>query len=422
MNEEQDIDKIFRQKLGEPVNDETSYREDDWDALEQLLDKGKKRRGIVYWMPFISSVAAILLIVLGWWLFKPQTTVDVQKPKKQLANIQLPKKQQPANSDELIAKNNATQPTITNMPQVHNNGSNTIQQPTQQAQLNNYVKNFGKKPVMIDNNIPGFKPPIVTPAQNAPSVDNVLPELAAVNTGLQINTTANRADVSTKNIITNDYAKSLAIKRNKVITTSSFSHPQYALTIMGAPDINGVNSFQQGKTGTNVGLLFSIGFNKLTVTTGASYSYKPYNTSFNNYLSSGYTYYKTNPLNVLADCRMLDIPLNIDYQLFNKNKNKISIGTGLSSYIMLKESYNYEYADPYAKGPRNYNIASPGKYFLSVLNLQATYKRQVNAKVGVSVQPYLKLPLGEVGASQVRLQSAGVAIGLSWNINSLTKP
>lgn len=421
MKEEQDIDKIFRQKLGEPV-DETGYREDDWNALEQLLDRGKKRRGIVYWLPFISSVAAILLLVLGWWLFKPQTTTDdAQKPKKQLANIQQPKKQQPVNTNELTTENNATQPTIANMPQVHNNGGNATQQPTQQMQVNNHVKNSGKTPGVINNGLPVFQPPIVTPGQNAPSSDNSLPELVAVNTSLQISTATTGAKVSAKNIITNDYAKSLAIKRNKTITTSSFSHPQYALTIMGAPDINGVNSFQQSKTGTNVGVLLSVGFNKLTVTTGASYSYKPYNTSYDNYLSNGYTY-KTNAINVLADCRMLDIPLNIDYQLFNKNQNKISIGTGLSSYIMLKESYSYEYADPAAKGPRNYNVASPGKYFLSVLNLQATYKREVNAKVGVSVQPYLKLPLGEVGASQVRLQSAGVAIGLSWNINSLTKP
>jgi hypothetical protein len=119
---------------------------------------------------------------------------------------------------------------------------------------------------------------------------------------------------------------------------------------------------------------------------------------------------------------MLDIPLNINYQLFNKNQNKISIGTGLSSYIMLKESYSYEYTNLYGSGSRNVNIESPGKYLFGIMNLQATYTRQVNAKVGVSVQPYLKLPLGEVGASAVKLQSAGVAVGLSWNINSLTKP
>ncbi|GAB2970786.1 hypothetical protein GCM10027049_00290 [Mucilaginibacter puniceus] len=417
MKEEQDIDKIFRQKLGEPVN-QPAYREDDWNALEQLLDGGKKRRGVVYWLPVLSSVAALLLLVLGWWLFKPQTTDDTQKPKKQLAKVQQLKKQQTANTDELVAKNNATEPNVIGIAPLQKGAGNILRVPAQQVPAN---KGFSRISGVTNGGMPIVITPVIAPDKNA------LPELMAVKPGLQINTVAKTGKVSVKNIITNDYAKNLAIQRNKVTLTSSLSHPQFALTVMGAPDINGANSFQQSRTGTNVGLLFSIGINKLTLTTGVAYSYKPYNTPFNGFQNNGYTYksgynFRANPINVLADCRMLDIPLNIDYQIFNKNQNKLSIGTGLSSYIMLKESYKYEYADPAAVGPHGYSIASPGKYLFGVLNLQATYKRQVNAKVGVSVQPYLKLPLGEVGASQVRLQSAGVAIGLSWNINSLTKP
>jgi hypothetical protein len=410
MKEEQDIDKIFRQKLGDPVN-QTAYREDDWNALEQLLDKNKKRRGVIYWLPVLSSVAAILLLVLGWWLFKPQASDGAQKPTKQLANVQQLKKQQAPNIDEPKAKNNIEQPVAVSVPQLTKNSKSAVQIPAQEIAIN---KAF-KMPKLVSDDLPVAQP-VAVPGQNT------TPELLAVNRGLQINSTTRSGNVSVKNIITNDYAKSLAANRNKVTTTSSFSHPQFALTVMGAPDINGVNSFQQTKTGTNVGLLFSVGFNKLTVTTGVTYSYKPYNVIANSsYQIGGYTF-RNNSTNVLADCRMLDIPINIDYQLFNKNQNKISIGTGISSYIMLKESYSYEYANAYGQGSRNFNIASPGKYLFGIMNLQATYTRQVNAKVGVSVQPYFKLPLGEVGASEVKLQSAGVAIGLSWNINSLTKP
>ncbi len=417
MKEEQDIDKIFRQKLGEP-GEKPAYREDDWNRLEQLLDGGKKRRGVVYWLPVLSGVAAVLLLVLGWWLFKPQVTEENQKQKNQIAKVQKLNKQQPAKTYKPVAKNNEEQP-ITNVPTMDVNSNIKVQQPK--------LNKPNKLPNIVNSGTLAVRPQVAIPSQNTPLVNPASPELVAINTGVKINTTAHGGNVSAGNIITDDYAKSLAIQRNKVTATSSLNLPQYALTIIGAPDINGVNSFQQSKTGTNVGLLFSIGINKLTVTTGVAYSYKPYNTPFNGYQNSGSTYssgysFKANPINVLADCRMLDIPLNIDYQLFNKNRNKLSIGTGLSSYIMLKESYAYEYADPTARVPRGYSVASPGKYLFGVMNLQATYTRQVNAKVGISVQPYFKLPLGEVGASQVRLQSAGVAIGLSLNINSLTKP
>ncbi len=416
MKEEQDIDKIFSQKLSEPI-DQPAYRESDWDALEQLLNGGKNRRGIVYWLPVLTSAAAILLLVLGWWLFKPQVTDEVQNPKKQLTKTQQLKKLQTTNTDDLVAKNNPTQSNVVKTTPLRNNDGNTILLPAQEKSVS---KPF-KMPRLIPHDLPVAGPIAIVPNQNIPTT-----ELVAVKPRIEINT-AKIAEVSVKNIITNDYVKSLAVQRNKITATPGFSHPQFALAIMGAPDMNGVNSFQQAKTGANVGLLFSIGVNKLKLTTGVAYSYKPYNTPFNGYQNNGYAYnssytFKANPINVLADCRMLDIPLNIDYQLFNKNQNKFSIGTGLSSYIMLKESYTYEYANPATVGQRGYSVASPGKYLFGVLNLQATYTRQVNAKVGVSVQPYLKLPLGEVGASQVRLQSAGVAVGLSWNINSLTKP
>jgi hypothetical protein len=94
----------------------------------------------------------------------------------------------------------------------------------------------------------------------------------------------------------------------------------------------------------------------------------------------------------------------------------------LSSYIMLHESYQYYYTDPGTKGPVGYTVPNTGKYFFGILNLQATYQHQVNSKVGIGIQPYMKLPLTSIGYSQVRLQTAGVAVGLSWKLNSLTKP
>jgi hypothetical protein len=84
---------------------------------------------------------------------------------------------------------------------------------------------------------------------------------------------------------------------------------------------------------------------------------------------------------------------------------------------MLKESYKFNYADPYATGPSNFNVPNSSGYFFGVLNLNATYERQLNSKVGISLQPYLKLPLTNIGYSQSRLQSTGVAVGLTWNLN-----
>ena len=119
---------------------------------------------------------------------------------------------------------------------------------------------------------------------------------------------------------------------------------------------------------------------------------------------------------------MLEIPVNVNYQVYRQRANKITLGTGLSSYFMLREDYKFNYTDPYPTSPTNYTVINKNRNILSVLNLDATYTHQINSKVGVILQPYLKVPLTDVGASQVRLQSSGVALGLSWNLSASSKP
>ena len=74
---DEDLDKLFKKGLEDPVS-EPAFREADWDAMEQMLDDGKKRRGIIYMLPIISGVAAVLLIFLGYLFFK----ADQTKPEK----------------------------------------------------------------------------------------------------------------------------------------------------------------------------------------------------------------------------------------------------------------------------------------------------------------------------------------------------
>lgn len=420
MKSNSDIDNFFKQKLADPV-DEAGYREEDWSALEKMMDEGKRRR-IIYWLPVLSGVAAMALIVLGWWLFKPATNNDQnteQKITKTTKHDQHP-------GVDSVNKNTdtGTAPALAAVPQPKNiEGKqitgNTYFDPFPEIA---HVERKGDIPVTRGDqqNVPQ-PTPIEQPVANAPT------GVIAANVAAVVDTTkavlANNTEKLPEPTSTDTPEKGMAAtaKTKKAISISSiFGRPQFALTIVGAPDINAVNSFNKSKAGTNLGLLISASFNKLTVSTGVAYSHKPYSIAFADYTYTNY-YFRSNPTDVLADCRMLDIPINVDYQLFNKNNNKISVGTGLSSYIMLRENYTYQYADPNTRGPRNYAIASPGKYFFGVVNLQATYKRQINSKVDLSFQPYVKLPLGGVGASKVRLQSAGVALGVSWNINPLTK-
>jgi hypothetical protein len=409
MSTDNKFDDLFKKNLEDSASN-APYNEGDWDALEQMLDKRKKRGVIVYWLPALSGAAALALLFLGWWIFRqPQTQeTDHKTQKAQLV------KEQPKVNKSITATSSLQQ----------------VAPPNKALPTENFAfkaekgkKSIGYKPIASrDMAIAGRDTASVTPkTKNEIYVAESQHPVAATTT------TAPDKPKNNEPIAVNDIAKadsgSISSPPNKVniLRTKPRFRPQFALSVLAAPDINGVGGFQQGKVGTNEGLLFSVGISKkITISTGAIYSVKPYLTGFGNYHTPDQ--FNVTPINVTADCRMLDIPLNISYQVYNRQQNQISIGTGLSSYIMLHESYKFNYADPYTAGPASYTVPGVNKYFFGVLNLNATYLHQINSKFGVSLQPYLKLPLSNIGYSQVRLQTTGVALGVTWNINPYSKP
>src|ERR1700744_174865 len=101
-DKDEDLDKLFKKGLEDPVN-EAAFRDADWDAMEQMLDKGKKRPAIIYWLPIIGSAAALALIFLGYLFFKP----EVVKPSKQgqvVARKAKPGQQKAAYKDYAVSR------------------------------------------------------------------------------------------------------------------------------------------------------------------------------------------------------------------------------------------------------------------------------------------------------------------------------
>jgi hypothetical protein len=425
--EKNKLDELFKSGLDVP-DTHFEYNDQDWDDFEHLMGGRKRPRIIAFWLPVLSGVAALLLLVLGWWFFKP-----AQVENQQVAVVKHTQTQAPINNTNrsTTEDNDANgkvakapgapqsapghKPIIANQQApvyaavVHSPKHNFV---VKSPVANSTVANTGvnsqpipvqenKKEILADNNVSKNNPVVNNPAQVTGN------QAAAVNT----NTTSQQV------IAQVPAGQANTAPRTKKIKAAITGHtgPKFGLAMLMSPDINGAGSFQNAKVGANIGLQFSVSIKKLTISTGASYSKKPYTTDFSNY-HVGYQF-KTNPESVYADCRVLDIPINLDYQVYNKNHNSFSIGSGLSSYIMLKEKYTYDYADPATVGPANFTVNNKNRHILGVLNLNATYAHQLNNKFSIAAQPYLKIPLTNIGNSQVRLQSAGVAVGLRWNIN-----
>jgi hypothetical protein len=453
MNKEKDeeLDKLFKKGMEDPVN-EAAFRDADWDAMEQMLDKGKKRPAIIYWLPVIGSAAALLLIFLGYLFLKPEVVKPTKKNQVTVANHSNPNTVDQKKGDAGTSGEPARQAAVGNKQQtktsakyadnqarsgqvqksksfftlssgkVRRNAAGnrekniTITPAAETTITNEIVKNshpdtLNNSSVIAANTIPGKKEPV--------SVNDRV-QLGTADDKIQLGTAD---DKKQKENTDGNTLTSVAPKVKSISRQKSGNRPQFAFGVVASSDLNGVNSsFQQSRIGGNFGALLSVTFaKKWTITTGASYDIKPYITSFDNY----HTAYKftTEPSTVNANCRMLDIPLNINYQVYKRQANTFTLGTGLSSYFMLREDYKFNYVNSYnTTGPSTYTVINKNRNILSVLNLDATYTHQINSKMGVIIEPYLKVPLSDVGASQVRLQTTGVALGLSWNLNTSSKP
>ncbi|MDO3624764.1 hypothetical protein [Mucilaginibacter sp. BT774] len=488
MNTEKEdkLDGLFKKGLEDPVN-EAAFRDADWDAMEQMLDKSNKRSAIVFWLPIAGSIAAMLLIFLGYLFFKTNETkpekkdqIAVKHPVKreaidkakgntgtsgeltrQAADSGKQQTQSAQYATTTSAKKSRAESGKTFFPLSsgkgrRSTGNQSLNTNNQQPVLAENIAN-NKADKKISSDIPDNKTPssaadgktgqkadvLANKGKPADKGDKTALGTADDQSNQKVDALANNgnnaAKADDKTALGNADAKADAGQKAIAANTTTKtikrqtlgSRPVFAFSVLASSDLNGVNSsFQQTKVGGNFGAMFSATFKKWTISTGAQYDIKPYLTNFNNY----HTSYKftTNPSSVNANCRMLDIPLNVNYQVYHQRANSITIGTGLSSYFMLREDYqfnygssttdNYGYGSSNNAGPLHYTVINKNKNILSVLNIDATYTHQINSKFGITVQPYTKVPLSDVGASQVRLQSTGVAVGINWNINTPSKP
>jgi hypothetical protein len=419
MEKDKELDNLFKRGFDDPVN-QPDFRQDDWDDMESMLDGDKKRVGTVYWLPRLGTVAAMLLVAFGLWMFTHKTpenhsVVKIRISTKDTSDL---KERHPGTSDGSIQRNERIYASTRKDTITPAAPSTTHSSAISSATLAANTSYRQKGQPTVTPSAGGSRRDITgrTDEQLSASHTDIQQVLTLLSVKPSLNSSKHNPDtIAPADLTSKQNYGVAALNRVKARAISSYK-PQLAITVLGSSDLNGVNSFSQTKVGTNVGAIFSLGLSKrLTISTGAIYSSKPYLTNFDNYQWS--SKFPSTPTSVSADCRMIDVPLNLDYSLYAKHGNKFSVGTGISSYLMFHENYSYGYANG-GNGPAAYNVPNPGKYYLSIMNLQATYQRRINAKMGLDIQPYMKLPLSGVGLYNSRLQSTGVAVGVTWNLRN----
>ena len=192
--------------------------------------------------------------------------------------------------------------------------------------------------------------------------------------------------------------------------------PRFYLGLVGAPDVSTVKFATVEPPMPNVGvtLEYRLG-NRLRFSTGLLRSTKQYQARREDYDWAMYSKAATrNFARVDGTCTVLDVPLNLRYDLLTRPQYQLFGSAGLSSFFMQREQYAYDYVEyglPYRWEQKAVNA---NQHLLSILNLSVGYERHLGARWSVQAEPYLKLPLVGVGLGKVRLTSAGVFVGVKY--------
>ena len=156
---------------------------------------------------------------------------------------------------------------------------------------------------------------------------------------------------------------------------------------------------------------------ELSIETGLVLDQKNYSTKGEYFDKSNIHYFdNAQLLKASGYCRMFDIPLNIKYDISTRKNHTWFVTAGLSSYLMNKEFYNFDYIKDGMQRNGGYPYYHTTKDWFTVANFSAGYQLQMANKINLRIEPYYKLPLSGVGTGNLKISSAGINVGVTRRI------
>jgi len=398
---------MFRDGL-DPDRDHSASLEDDWSVLERRLDKHDAGRRRILWVKRVGAVAAMLLVLLTWVLTRDK---DLKVPANPVAKHGKTTGGQAGQTEQSPGNKAPESGSFTGGRTPAENGG---QRPTGPQKSTPGAVSTGNGEAFAKQEPRGRREKKLTTEwteRRSLEYHGLLSQPVVAGDVKQLPLPEIRlAEVRAQG---ETYLAVENVDRRRGLKVP------LSISVMYAPALNGINNYKEARVGSDYGLLVTLGLSKKwSLTTGAIYAKKLYESDFSSYNPANKASYPYIPERVYADCRVLDLPLNVSYTLINRGRNTVTVGTGVSSYLMLKEDYRFRYTQQSGVGDYDYSIRNKNKHAFSVINLDARYVRRINNKLGIGFQPYLKVPVADIGYGNVRLHSLGMAVNLNLSVGS----
>lgn len=199
---------------------------------------------------------------------------------------------------------------------------------------------------------------------------------------------------------------------------SAEDQPLWAVRFGYSPDLSTVGLKDFSKPGTSVSLLveYSV-LPRLYLQSGVVWSRKDYYAPADAYeLPKIPHVYLPEMTGIDGVCKVLEVPVNLRYDIALKQRSRWFAGAGFSSYHMNSEKYKYYYVNP--KDPNAVKYPSwngkTGWYLLSHANVSAGYEYRISRKLSLLAEPSIRMPLKRVGYGKVNLITTGLWLSVRY--------
>ncbi len=413
-NNNDSFEGFFRKKAEEY---DISYREQDWLKLEKKLDVRDAQLSYQRKVRWIAAASILIVAVLGYFTYQNYNKIN---HLNQLLNEELAARQEQNDTVREPGKENENIPKMNEQPQktladdqTPNSGdqafasipppgdADTPQQPLAEPEENkNFPSAFEDQIVSLD-------------LSTFPEIHDY-PETVAVGNATTLPPTDEYNAVARMH-------KQQGLYAYPQVSASSLIASRITLRLLVSPDLSATGSVTGFyEPGYKIGAAVNYQLNpKLTLSTGLIHSTVRYTARGQDYNPTTSPYnnnYNLSPNRVLAECLILDIPVNLNYEVLNFEHSRIVASAGLSSYIMMSEEYDFQY-DTYTPGQaESWNGKTGSFHLFSNAGFSIGYQMDVSLQWSLQVEPFIKVPLKEVGWGNVKLYSVGSFVSVNYHL------
>ena len=411
MNKHHPYKNIIERKLEQlPAADADLLWNDMHSILDKKMPQKKERRRFILW--FLSSEGLLLLtiglfVITGSSLFflstKESPTIKKlhgsqqtnkliedgfakvsQEPKENIATI---------NEEDQKSKNNisAIAPSNSSVDHVLTNSS-IARQTIKQSKKYTTTDRFNQPSQDISKTSENFDIAQV----NLESIHHFL---------IEINLNEEKKYLSPQLVPVANKAK---------LNTRNNNEKGFYAGIMFGVDMSSVH-FQSANSGATTGFIIGYAFSqKWSIESGLLWDIKRVYDNGTYFNPPGYT--PTNGVTIIAvngKSRLYELPVNMKYTIIS-GKHNLFATTGISSYFMRSENYDYEFTQTNQPGGHNYlSYTNETKNWFSVANFSVGYTHKVGSNGNFRIEPYLRLPLTNLGTANMPIMSTGLNIGFT---------